>query len=332
MKISIIIPVYQAEQYLPQMIRSVVAQTYPHWQLVLVVDGATDRSAAICRSYAQGDPRIVVLEQTNQGAGAARNHGLAHATGDCVCFVDSDDWMEPDMLQCMADTMTDYDADIVVTGYYNEYANSSKAVANDGNVAILNRDDALLASLSNKLHSYLWRMLFRRQLLREPMSNSRRYEDLTTIFQWMSHANRIVCLNRALYHYRQVGTSLMHTGDSYDNNSDRLQALQARMGYIQANNLLEHHQQEVNGLYLRELIKMAKDFSRSNSPYDQKKRFVEMIMDKAKPIAHVAHRQLGWKRAIRFMMMRWSIPMFIRVTQFSGCFAKRCGRQRHQLY
>ena len=91
--LSIITPVYQVEQYLPQCLDSILAQTYPHWELILVHDGSKDRSGEICDEYAKKDGRIRVIHTENRGAGAARNTGFAHATGEYVVFVDSDDYI-----------------------------------------------------------------------------------------------------------------------------------------------------------------------------------------------------------------------------------------------
>lgn len=94
--ISIIIPVYNAEQYLNRCIDSVLSQSYQFKELILVDDGSQDKSGTICDAYAMNDNRIKVFHNSNKGASAARNFGLNKATGEYISFLDSDDWIEPD--------------------------------------------------------------------------------------------------------------------------------------------------------------------------------------------------------------------------------------------
>ena len=93
MKISVIIPVYNAESYIGRCIESVQVQTFGDWQMILVDDGSNDNSLAICQKYAEIDDRIQVMHQENAGAGAARNTGLTKALGEYIVFIDSDDYV-----------------------------------------------------------------------------------------------------------------------------------------------------------------------------------------------------------------------------------------------
>ena len=113
-KISVIIPVYNREKSLKKCLDSVMGQTYKNLEIILVDDGSKDSSGVICDEYAAGDSRIKVIHQQNAGVAAARNAGLAMATGDYIGWVDSDDWIEPDMYECMLDNAQKYEADIVV--------------------------------------------------------------------------------------------------------------------------------------------------------------------------------------------------------------------------
>ena len=101
-KISVIVPVYKAENFIERTIRSVISQTYTYWELILVIDGSPDDSAVICRNMAEQDNRIVVVEQENRGAHGARLNGLHHSTGNYVAFLDSDDLLPPYSLEVLA--------------------------------------------------------------------------------------------------------------------------------------------------------------------------------------------------------------------------------------
>lgn len=96
--ISIVIPVYNVEKYLPQCLDSVLSQIYTNYEVILVDDGSPDRSGAICDAYAQKDSRFRVIHQNNAGVSAARNNGIEQAAGEWVTFIDSDDWVEPHYL------------------------------------------------------------------------------------------------------------------------------------------------------------------------------------------------------------------------------------------
>ena len=119
--LSIITPVYQVEQYLPQCLDSILAQTYPHWELILVDDGSKDRSGEICDEYAKKDGRIRVIHTENRGAGAARNTGFAHATGEYVVFVDSDDYISENMIERLYMTIHKSKYDLVVCNFLRAY-------------------------------------------------------------------------------------------------------------------------------------------------------------------------------------------------------------------
>lgn len=116
-KISIVIPIYNTEQYLDKCVDSVLNQTYKNLEVILVDDGSTDDSGKICDYYAAKDQRVVIIHQRNQGNNVARKNGVKIANGDYVGFVDSDDWIEPDMYQCMVDNIKKNNADIVSVGF-----------------------------------------------------------------------------------------------------------------------------------------------------------------------------------------------------------------------
>lgn len=113
MKVSIIVPCYKVEQYLPICIGSVQSQSYTNWELILVDDGSPDRSGEICEEYARKDGRIKVIHKPNGGQSDARNVGLEAITGDFVAFLDSDDFWHKDFLKIMMELQRQYDADIV---------------------------------------------------------------------------------------------------------------------------------------------------------------------------------------------------------------------------
>lgn len=118
--ISVIVPVYNAEKYLDRCVESIVAQTYKNLEIILVDDGSTDNSPAICDAWAKKDSRIRVIHKKNGGVSSARNAGLDACTGDYIGFADADDWMEPDMYEVLIGNAkdivrTNHRADIFIT-------------------------------------------------------------------------------------------------------------------------------------------------------------------------------------------------------------------------
>ena len=116
-KISIIVPVYKVEQYLPKCIDSILAQTFQNWELLLIDDGSPDNSGNICDEYAHKDSRIRVFHKKNGGVSSARNLGLDYAEGDYVMFVDSDDWISNDCLQVCLDEIKKDKLDALQFGF-----------------------------------------------------------------------------------------------------------------------------------------------------------------------------------------------------------------------
>ena len=115
--ISVIVPVYNVSQYLPDCIENICAQTYSNLEIILIDDGSTDNSGILCDEYAKKDSRIKVIHQTNSGAASAKNAGLRAVTGEYLAFVDSDDYLELDAYEFMINKMQKHNVDIVRCGF-----------------------------------------------------------------------------------------------------------------------------------------------------------------------------------------------------------------------
>ena len=121
--ISVIVPIYNVEEFLDECIQSIVDQTYQNLQIILVDDGSPDRCGEMCEDWARKDKRIEVIHKKNGGLSDARNAGLAEATGEFIAFVDSDDWIESQMYEVMLQTLINENADIVACGIIDSYSN-----------------------------------------------------------------------------------------------------------------------------------------------------------------------------------------------------------------
>ena len=114
--ISVIVPIYKVEEYLDRCVESLINQTYKNLEIILVDDGSPDNCPQMCEAWAQKDSRIKVVHKENGGLSDARNAGFEVATGDIISFIDSDDWIEPEMFETMLSQMEKDDSDIVSCG------------------------------------------------------------------------------------------------------------------------------------------------------------------------------------------------------------------------
>ena len=119
--ISVIVPIYKVEPYLRKCVESILNQTYRDLEILLIDDGSPDRCGEICDGFEKKDSRVRVFYTENRGVSAARNLGLREAKSDLIGFVDSDDWIEPDMYEALYTVLNDREADLSVCGLFDEY-------------------------------------------------------------------------------------------------------------------------------------------------------------------------------------------------------------------
>lgn len=162
--VSVIVPVYDTENYLPACIESICAQTYKNLQIILVDDQSPDKCPEICDEYAKKDPRIKVLHQKNGGVSAARNTGLKYAVGEYIIFVDSDDELHEDAVGILLNDAFDYSADIVWAP--NKRVNKAEATKKDKEISVFKGESTLLLALNlEKNINAVWSKLFKRAFI-----------------------------------------------------------------------------------------------------------------------------------------------------------------------
>lgn len=216
--VSIIVPAYNAERWLPAAVRSVLAQTEQDWELVLVDDGSTDATPGLCDGYVASDARIRVEHTPNAGVSAARNRGLKLCRGQWILFLDADDVMHPDMLRIMLDAAIRHKAEMVSCATYQFHTLRQESEWLDAPVRtpvkerILTSEDAILEAYyqTSQLNVSVWAKLYSRSVWHSQRFYDGRYEDLEIAGKLMESANRIVCVDAPLYGYRQNPDSYMH--------------------------------------------------------------------------------------------------------------------------
>ena len=208
--ISIIIPVYNTAPYLNLCIESVVNQTYTDWECILVDDGSTDESGAICDGWCSKDSRINVIHQDNRGVSAARNLGLQIAKGDFIAFIDSDDWVEKDYLSYLHNAITKDDADLAVCGMILDYANGAHEIyapSVEDIFELSSENTNKFVDLNEKYLLYGPTIkLYKRQIISNNNvlfdSNYSYGEDLLFNYEYLNHISKISVVSISKYHYR----------------------------------------------------------------------------------------------------------------------------------
>ena len=215
MLVSVIIPVYNTEQYLSRCVDSVLRQTYAKLEVILVDDGSNDGSNALCRSLASMDSRVKVVTIAHSGVAAARNAGLAVATGERITFVDSDDAVSPLFIEQLSALIDKYDADISECEWI-EFYDVSKPIlgAENGYTTELrfSQTDAIFSSLYQEtLKNSLCRRLFRAEIFRDfKFKEGQVFEDLWSEYPLLSRASRGVAYSSSrLYYYIRRHDSTM---------------------------------------------------------------------------------------------------------------------------
>lgn len=221
--ISVIIPVYNTQDYIEHCVRSVLSQTYSDLQVILVDDGSPDDSGKIVDAIE--DPRVLVIHQANGGLSAARNTGLDNALGEQIVFVDGDDFVEPDMFQVLLDTLTSTGADIAQCGYIADDGTVGDFDRGSGKVRVFARDDAILSLVKNDVfEQVVWNKIYRREVIGDLRFHVGKFHE-DEFFSWRAFYNskKIAAVDRVCYHYVQRQGSIM--GQKFS--AKRLHALEA---------------------------------------------------------------------------------------------------------
>lgn len=207
--ISVIVPIYRVEEYLDECVASVVNQTYRNLEIILVDDGSPDHCPQMCDEWAVRDSRIKVIHKVNGGLSDARNAGIEIATGEYIAFVDSDDFITPDMLEKLHAALVKADADIAACGILTCEGEKQTAWGCRDTVGTPKQIYALLYN-DTAYPVAAWNKLYRRscwETLRFPVGKT--CEDAFTTYQLIHNARRIVMIPEALYCYRIRPGSIM---------------------------------------------------------------------------------------------------------------------------
>lgn len=206
-RVSVIVPVYNVEKYLKKCVNSIIKQTYKNLEIILVDDGSPDRSGALCDHLATKDSRIRVIHQANGGVSSARNAGIEAATGEYICFVDSDDWLSEHAIEILARRMKGDSSDLCIGAVTLVGIRGSSSLCKISNTIISQSDIQSLLEYDALVRAP-WSKLFKADIIRQ---NSLRFpqgvaygEDAIFVWQYLSYCNRISTSDVQTYYYSQL--------------------------------------------------------------------------------------------------------------------------------
>ena len=218
--ISIIVPIFNVEEYLDRSISSIIKQTYKNFELILVNDGSTDNSRLICEGYAKKDSRIKLINKINGGVASARNVGLENANGQYIGFVDPDDFVDEDYIEFLYYSLVNNKCDISICGYYHYYMDGLKKIKHYENI------DEVLDNIKGMIYlntvgyygNGLWNKLFKLELFNDiKFPEGKLSEDWFVLFKLISKANKIYYNSKPKYYYQQrKGSITRNSKINYD--------------------------------------------------------------------------------------------------------------------
>ena len=214
-EVSIIVPVYNGEQYLAQCLDSIIAQAYQSWECILVDDGSKDASGRICDKYSSIDSRFKVIHKKNEGVSIARNLGISMAVGNYICFIDSDDRMKPELLKTCIEKIGD--SDVLIFGFERFGYRTDRMTLKDLKVSGKEECKSFLYELkengeTSEFFCFPWNKLYKRDLLIDhniqfPTDISLR-EDEIFAYRYLPYVESIVTISDILVEYNDVPSGL----------------------------------------------------------------------------------------------------------------------------
>lgn len=261
--VSVVVPVYNVEPFLPECVESILAQTWQNYEVILVDDGSTDSSGKMCDDYARKNTRVRVIHKKNGGLSSARNAGIDIALGNYIAFVDSDDAVHPDYLKVLVEIAEGLDADLVacdfnkgeVCKWTEESVPQFETRLGNDILKKMNDKDVIVTVAWNKLYH---RKFFDEYGLRYP--EGKIHEDMFLTPQVLRLADKMVITSQKLYFYRQRENSIM-SADFSLKQLDGLEAIRFRIKLFEKWNELQLWQKEYESLIRksRYLYKKMKD-------------------------------------------------------------------------
>lgn len=273
-KISVIIPVYNAEKYLEKCIGSVISQDYTNWEIIAIDDGSKDNSWKILCCYANDDKRIIVETKENEGPGVTRNKCMEKASGDVIVFIDADDYIEPIYFSLLVEKIKNENADVVFIDVIQE-SPEGKIIKHERMSSFSTLDKKTL--IGCQMTGYLpWGGVRKAALASIIKKNNLMYgkvsagEESIFSFELLRHARNICFINRSLYHYiNRVNSQSKKTSES--------PTLENMRKHLVDNGLFEEYEESLNALAFTKLIQWLLGYVYNHSVQETLKCFKNKV-------------------------------------------------------
>ncbi len=268
-KVSIIVPIYNSEKYIKKCIESLLNQTYEDYELLLINDGSTDITESIIDKY--DDDRIKYYKTDNQGIGKARNYGLEKSKGKYIVFVDSDDYVEKNMIESLVNKIESDDLDIAICDYYKKTKNRIKKekLISFSNTSISNNEEILL-----NINLSVWNKIFKKSLITKnklKFKEDIRYEDIPFVLDALMLSNKVGKVDKFLYYF------VIHEGSE----TSRMDEKVFDILYIYKdilNKYKDQYKDTINKLAIKELTNYSME-QRKQMDKEQREKFVNEVFD-----------------------------------------------------
>ncbi|MBU3191228.1 glycosyltransferase [Clostridium bowmanii] len=315
-KISVIIPVYNTQEYVRKCIESVLLQSLEDIEIIIVDDGSTDNSLSIIKEYA-GNDKVILISKENEGQGAARNDALDVCSGKYIAFLDSDDYIEKNMFEDMYLKANKYDLDILICKYRWVDTKGIEIIGDDIEFVeseIIDSDKCIKEFFtSNTIGGFSWNKIFHSRLFKEEnirYPTNMKYEDIPTVFDLIINSNRIGFTNNKYYYYVQRPGST--TNDlSVKNMKDHLLAVEMIGDILKKRNLVMRHEGEYQYYFLNNILDYY-GFNYSNKDNIQGIKF-EVIKNEFKSLIKthytkfVFNKYFSSRQIIKILIMRFNV-------------------------
>lgn len=261
--ISVIVTIYNAEQYLNKCLDSIADQSYQDIEIILVNDGSSDRSEEICNRYIASDQRFRLVNKQNGGVSSARNEGIEKATGDYLAFVDSDDCPSLNMLEILCESMVRENSDLVIGSFLNDYGMKRKPDKKRKPYGAFHPRDYFLQLISDPFTFYygvVWNKLFRRSIIEQysiRFNESISYmEDWSFLMKYLKYVKKIVKSPEQIYCYNRANINAITRQELnfYNSFQNRMQGYNDLLDYATSIGAYEKYKDMVHAYLLRYLI------------------------------------------------------------------------------
>lgn len=302
-EISIIVPVYNVEEYLPKCLDTILNQSFRDFEVILVNDGSKDNSGFICEKYAKKDSRIRIIHKENGGLSSARNAGLDIAKGRYIGFIDSDDFIDLKMYEQLYNMIKIYNADIAICSY--ECVSKHAIIKNKNykdkleEIKVFNNIEALNQTLEENGVEFIvaWNKLYKSSVFENlRFKEGKVHEDEFIVHQVLYKSNIVVYTPKKLYYYLQRENSI--TGESFNiKRTDYLEALTERIYFYNEKNLdylKEKTEYQYLKLYFKYYFKVKNDLKDTEKVKKLKQNFIDTFRTLSKSNIYSKKEKLSW--------------------------------------